>query len=74
MDIIRGTFPFPQFYATCAFRKFNELLELLERYDPGLADTLAIMANPEIQAILEQDEEDIKTGRLIPFDETLFQD
>jgi PHD/YefM family antitoxin component YafN of YafNO toxin-antitoxin module len=53
---------------------FSRILELLERYDPGLADTLAIMTNPEIQAILEEGEQDIRAGRVLPFDESLLED
>ena len=50
------------------------ILELIEKYDRGLADTLAIMTNPEIQAILEDGEEDIRAGRTLPFDESLLEE
>lgn len=50
---------------------FIQMLGLVEKYDPGLADTLAIMSNPEIQAILEAGEKDIKEGNVLPFDKSL---
>lgn len=52
----------------------NELariLDLIEKYDPGLADTLAIMSNPEIQALLEEGEKNIQEGKVLPFDKSL---
>jgi hypothetical protein len=52
-------------------REFAEILKVLEKYDRGLADTLAIMSNPEIQAILEEGEADIKAGRLIPLEDAM---
>jgi hypothetical protein len=52
-------------------REFAEILKVLEKYDPGLADTLAIMSNPEIEAILEEGEENVKQGKGVPFEEWL---
>ncbi len=43
----------------------------LEKTNPGLADTLAIMANPEIEAILEEGEKNIQEGKTIPFEKWL---
>ena len=50
-------------------REWKEIIETIEMHDQGLADTLAIMADPELQALLKKGEEDIKAGRLIPLDE-----
>jgi hypothetical protein len=50
---------------------FTQMLALVEKYDPGLADTLAVMSNPEIQAILEAGDKDIKEGKVRPFDTSL---
>lgn len=55
----------------------NELariLELVETYDPGLADTLAIITNPEVEALLAEGEKAIQKGDVSPFDETLLAD
>ena len=52
---------------------FSRALQLIEKYDPGLADTLAIMTNPEIQTILEEGEKDTSAGRTLPFDESLLE-
>ena len=38
-------------------------------HDQGLADTLAIMADPKLQKLLEESKKDIKRGRLIPLGE-----
>lgn len=51
--------------------EWKEMIKALEKYNPGLADTLAIMADPEIEKMLAQGEEDIKAGRTIPFDESI---
>jgi|SRR5215212_7854832 len=52
-------------------REFAEILKVLEAHDPGLADALAIMSNPEIEALLEEGEENIKKGDLIPLEHWL---
>jgi len=52
-------------------KEFSQILRLLEKYDPGLADTLAVMSNLEIQAILKEGEEDIKKGNLIAFNKNI---
>jgi prevent-host-death family protein len=49
-------------------QEFGRILELLETYDPGLADTLALMANPELEEVLRAGEAAIQTGELVPFD------
>lgn len=50
-------------------KEFGRILELIEEHDPGLADTLAIMTNPEVQAILDEDEKHIREGNLISVEE-----
>ena len=52
-------------------QEFSQILELIEKYDPGLADTLAILADPELQAILETSGQDIAAGRTVPIEELL---
>jgi hypothetical protein len=49
-------------------REFAEILKVLEEHDPGLADTLAIMSNPEIEALLEEGDENVKQGKGVPSD------
>lgn len=66
--LTRGKKPMATIIGT---KEFKEILKLIEKHDPGLADTLAIMANPEVQKILAEGEEEIKKGHLIPFDETV---
>jgi prevent-host-death family protein len=50
-------------------KEFAKMLEIIEAHDPGLADTLAIMSNPEVQDVLREGEEDIKKGNLIPLED-----
>ena len=38
-------------------KEWKEIIEKIEMYDQGLADTLALMADPELQALLEEGEE-----------------
>ena len=57
--------------ALVGVNEWKEMIKALEKYNPGLADTLAIMADPEIEKLLEEDEENIKKGKTIPFDRWL---
>jgi prevent-host-death family protein len=52
-------------------KEFARMLEIIEAHDPGLADTLAIMSNPEAQEVIEDGEEDVKMDNLIPLDDAL---
>src|SRR3954453_20381041 len=52
-------------------REFAEILKVLEEYDPGLADTLAIMSNSAVEAILEEGEKNVAEGKGVPFDRWL---
>ena len=48
-----------------------QTMKLVEKHDPGLADTLAILADPELPKAIEQGTEDAKTGRTVPIGELL---
>ena len=50
---------------------WKEIIETLEMHDQGLADTLAIMADPELQALLKEGEENIKKGNVIPWEQVV---
>ena len=50
-------------------KEWKEIVEAIEMHDQGLADTLAITADPELQNHLREGEKDIKMGKLIPLDE-----
>jgi prevent-host-death family protein len=52
-------------------KEFAKMLEIIEAHDPGLADTLAIMSNPEAQEVIAAGEGDIKNGNLIPLEDAL---
>lgn len=63
--LTRGKKPMAALIGAHEFRAF---VLYLEKHNPGLADTLAIMSNPEVQKILEEGEEDVREGRLIPLE------
>ena len=50
-------------------KEWKEIIETLEMHDQGLADTLALTADPELQAIMKKGEKEIKSGKLVPLDE-----
>ena len=50
-------------------KEWKEIIEAIEMHDQGLADTLAITADPELQNLLKESEKEIKTGKLVPLDE-----
>jgi hypothetical protein len=50
-------------------KAWKEIIETIEMHDQGLADTLALTADPDLQVIIKEGEKDIKTGNLIPLDE-----
>ncbi len=68
IQLSKGNKPMAMLIGT---KEFAEMLKIIEEHDPGLADTLAIMTNPDVQAILEEGAENIKQGNLIPFDQWL---
>lgn len=49
-------------------KEWKEIVETIQIHDQGLADTLAITADPDLQSLLKESEKDIKTGKLIPLD------
>lgn len=51
--------------------QWKEIVRVIERHNPGLADTLAIMADPELQKILEEDNEHAQKGNLIPWTQVI---
>ena len=69
--LTRGNKPMAALIGT---QVLSEMLDLVEKHDPGLADTFAILSNPAVQAILEQGEKDIKAGKVLPFDKSLLKD
>ncbi len=64
--LTRGKKPMAAIIGT---QEFGRILELIETYDPALADTLAIMTNPEVEHLLKQGEAAIQKGEMVPFDE-----
>lgn len=50
-------------------KEWKGIIETLEMHDQGLADTLAIIADPELQSILQKGENAVKSGKLVPLDE-----
>jgi prevent-host-death family protein len=50
-------------------KEWKEIIETLEMHDQGLADTLALTADPDLQAVIRDGEKDINSGKLIPLDE-----
>jgi len=69
--LTRGKKPMAALIGT---QEFSRILELLETYDPALADTLALMTNPEAEALLKQGEVAIQKGEMAPFDLTLISE
>lgn len=57
--------------AVVGAKEFQSYLNYLEEHDPGLADTLAIMSNPEVQTILEEGEAAIKAGDVVLLEKVL---
>ena len=50
-------------------REWQKIIKVIEKHDQGLADTLAITPDPELQNVLKEGEKDIKSGKLVPLDE-----
>jgi prevent-host-death family protein len=50
-------------------KEWKEIIEAIEMHDQGLADTLAITADPELQNLLKESEKEIKEGKLVPLEE-----
>ena len=52
-------------------KEFGEMLKIIEAHDPGLADTLAIMSNPDVQDVIAAGEKEAQAGNLIPLETLL---
>ena len=50
-------------------RQWKEIIDKLEMHDQGLADTLAITADTEIQTFLKEGGKEIKSGKLKSMEE-----
>ena len=50
-------------------KEWKEIVKAIEMHDQGLADTLALTADPELQKLIKESEKDIRAGKLIPLDE-----
>lgn len=50
-------------------KEWKEIIETIEMHDQGLADTLAITVDPELQTLLKESEKEITSGKLVPLDE-----
>lgn len=57
--------------AVVGAKEFQSYLKYLEEHDPGLADTLAIMSNPDVQAILDEGEAAVKRGEVTPLEDVM---
>lgn len=66
--LTRGKKPMAALIGT---QEFARILELIETYDPALADTLALLTNPEVDELLQQGDEAIQKGELVGFDHSL---
>jgi hypothetical protein len=66
--LTRGKKPMAAFIGT---QEFGRILDLIETYDPGLADTLALTTNPALEELLQQGAAAIQQGKLVPFDARL---
>jgi prevent-host-death family protein len=50
-------------------KEWKEIVEAIEMHDQGLADTLAITADPDLQNLFKESEKEIKAGKLIRLQE-----
>jgi PHD/YefM family antitoxin component YafN of YafNO toxin-antitoxin module len=66
--LTRGKKPMAAIIGT---QEFSRILELIATYDPALADTLALMVDPELEDLLKQGEGDIQKGEIVAFDQTV---
>ena len=66
--LTRGKKPMAAIIGT---QMFGRILDLIETYDPALADTLALLTNPEADELLKQGDEAIQKGEMVGFDHTL---
>lgn len=50
-------------------KDWKEAIKMIEMQDQGFADTLAVSANPKLEATLKKSKEDISMGRLVPLED-----
>lgn len=50
-------------------KNWKRIINAIETKNRGLADTLAIMADPKSALLLKKGEKDIRQGLLVPLDE-----
>lgn len=50
-------------------KEWKEIIEAIEIHNQGLADTLAITSDPELQSFLKESEKEISSRKLVPLDE-----
>src|SRR3712207_3173498 len=55
-------------------KEFAEIRKVIEAHDPGIADTLAIMTNHEVEQVIEEGERDALAGNILPRDDVLRED
>jgi hypothetical protein len=48
---------------------WKEMIRVIEEHNQGLADTLAIMADPELQKLLEEGERDARSGDFVSLEQ-----
>ena len=48
---------------------WKEMIQVIEKHNPSLADTLAIMADPELQKLLEENAKDVDNGNFITIEQ-----
>jgi len=46
-------------------QEWERIIKTIEMHDRGLADTFALAADPELQALIKEGEKDIRMGKLI---------
>jgi spore maturation protein SpmA len=48
---------------------WKEMIRVVEEHNQGLADTLAVMADPELQKLFEEGEQDARNGNTISLEQ-----
>jgi PHD/YefM family antitoxin component YafN of YafNO toxin-antitoxin module len=66
--LTRGKKPMAAIIGT---QEFGRILDLVETYDPALADSLALTTDPEVEALLQAGDAAIQKGEIVAFDHTL---
>jgi antitoxin (DNA-binding transcriptional repressor) of toxin-antitoxin stability system len=64
-QIVRKDKPMARIVSDLLMQQFDELIAT----DPALADTLALMMNEEVQVAIREGQMEIKSQKLIPFEQ-----